>query len=155
MSHSTKDLGIVNELAEWLGSKGVVVQVAESEVQAGKSVGGKVSSLIESSDCVLAILTIGGARSEWVNQEIGYAMRAGKLVVPIVEEGVKVKGFLESLEYIPFDRRNPYDAVTRAAEYLRTLSIRKEEDEKGRVIFGGLLLLFGLLALGAIVSGGE
>lgn len=155
VSHSTKDFDIVNELAKWLESKGVVVHVAESQIQAGKAVSRKVSGLIESSDCVLAILTIGGARSEWVNQEIGYAMRAGKLVVPLVEEGVEVKGFLESLEYIPFDRRNPYDAVTRAVEYLRTLAIRKEEEERGRLVLGGLLLLFGLLTLGTMVSGGE
>lgn len=152
VSHSTKDLDIVKELAKWLRLNRVVVHVAESQIQAGKSVTKKVSGLLESSDCIIAILTIDGARSEWVNQEIGYAMRAGKLVVPIVEEGVKVKGFLESLEYIPFDRRNPYDAVTRAVEYLRTLAVRKEEEERGRIILGGLLLLFGLLAL---ASGGE
>jgi len=155
LSHSTKDLDIVNELAKWLRLNGVVVHIASSQIQAGEPLSKKVSSLLESSDCVLAILTLNGARSEWVNQEIGYAIRRGILVVPVVEEGVKVKGFLASLEYIPFDRRNPYDAVTRAVEYLRTLAVRKEEEERGRLILGGLLLLFGLLALGALASGGE
>jgi len=155
VSHSTKDLGIVNELAKWLRLNGVVVHVASSQIEAGKPIVRKISSLLESSDCVLAILTLDGARSEWVNQEIGYAIKRGMLIVPVVEEGIKVKGFLESLEYIPFDRRNPYDAVTRAVEYLRTLAVRKEEEERGRLIFGGLLLLFGLLALGALGSGGE
>lgn len=150
ISHSTKDLNVVNEFAKWLRANNVVVHIAESQIQAGKRLSEKVSKLINQSDCILAILTIEGARSKWVNQEIGFAVRGGKLVVSIVEEGVEVKGFLESLEYIPFNRRNPYDAVTRAVEYLRTLAIRKEEQERGRLIFGGLLLLFGLLALGAM-----
>lgn len=154
LSHSTKDLDVVSELAKWLKANNVVVHVAESHIQAGRRLSDKVSSLIDQSDCVLAILTVEGARSKWVNQEIGFAFHAGKLLVPIVEEGVEIKGFLESLEYIPFDRRNPYDAVTRAVEYLRALAIRKEEQERSKVIFGGLLLLFGLLALGAM-SGGE
>lgn len=152
VSHSTKDLNIVKELADWLRSNNVVVHVAESEVQAGKPLPKKISDLVESSDCVIALLTREGVRSEWVNQEIGYAIRAGKLVVPIVEEGVMTKGFLQSLEYIPFDRRNPYDAVTRAVEYMQTLALRKGEEERRRLVFGGLLLLFGLLALS---SGGE
>lgn len=150
ISHSTKDLNVVNEFAKWLRANNVVVHIAESQIKAGTRLSEKVSKLINQSDCVLAILTIEGVRSKWVNQEIGFAVRGGKLVVPIVEEGVQVKGFLESLEYIPFDRRNPYDAVTRAVEYLRTLAIRKEEQERGRLIFGGLLLLFGLFALGAM-----
>lgn len=150
ISHSIKDLNVVNEFAKWLRANNVVVHIAESQTKAGTRLSEKVSKLINQSDCVLAILTIEGVRSKWVNQEIGFAVRGGKLVVPIVEEGVQVKGFLESLEYIPFDRRNPYDAVTRAIEYLRTLAIRKEEQERGRLIFGGLLLLFGLFALGAM-----
>jgi len=147
VSHSTKDMNIVNELTKWLRANNVVVHVAELQVQAGKRLPEKVSNFINQSDCVLAILTINGARSKWVNQEIGFAVRAGKLVIPIVEEGVRVKGFLESLEYIPFDRRNPYDAVTRTVEYLRPLALRKEQQERANRIFGGLLLLFGLLAL--------
>jgi len=144
-------MNLVEELANWLISNHVVVYVAESQIEAGRPLQKKVSELIESSDCVIAILTIDGARSKWVNQEVGYAIRAGKLVVPIVEEGIDVGGFLESLEYIPFNRRNPYDAVTRTVEYMQRLSVRKEEEERKRLVFGGLLLLFGLLAL----SGGE
>ncbi|TET19315.1 toll/interleukin-1 receptor domain-containing protein [Candidatus Bathyarchaeota archaeon] len=153
VSHSTKDMDIVNELAKWLELNGVVAHVAQLQTEAGKPLAETISEGLESSNCVLAILTKDGARSKWVNQEIGYAKRAGKMVVPIVEEGVRVKGFLESLEYIPFDRRNPYDAVTRAVEYLRTLAVRKEEEERARAIFGGLLFLFGLLALAAVASG--
>lgn len=150
ISHSTKDLNVVNEFAKWLRANNVIVYIAESQVQAGERLPEKISKLINQSDCVLAFLTVEGTRSKWVNQEIGFAVRGGKLVVPIVEEGVEIKGFLESFEYIPFERRNPYDAVTRAIEYLRTLAIRKEEQERCRLIFGGLLLLFGLLALGAV-----
>jgi hypothetical protein len=155
ISHSTEDIDVVYELAKYLKLNGIIAHVSEWYEQPGESLPEKIATLINSSDCVLALLTVGGERSKWVNQEIGYARGAGKLIIPVVEDGVKVTGFLQALEYIPFSRDNPYDAVTRAVEYLNTLAIRKEQEEQGKAILGGLLLFFGFLALAAIASKGE
>jgi hypothetical protein len=146
-------MDVVYELAKYMKLNGINVHVSEWYEQPGESLPQKVASLLKASDCMLALLTVGGERSRWVNQEIGYAKGAGKPVIPVVEDGVQITGFLQSLEYIPFKRDNPYDAVTRAVEYLKTLATRKEQEERGRAILGGLLFFFGLLALGAIVSG--
>jgi hypothetical protein len=153
ISHSTEDMDVVYELAKYLKLSGINVHVSEWFEQPGESLPQKVAGLLNASDCVLALLTVGGERSRWVNQEIGYAKGVSKLIIPVVEDGVQVTGFLQSLEYIPFKRDDPYDAVTKAAEYLKTLAIRKEQEERGKAILGGLLLLFGLFALGSIVSG--
>jgi hypothetical protein len=153
ISHSTEDMDVVYELAKYLRLNGINVYVSEWYEQPGKSLPQKVATLINGSDYVLALLTVHGERSRWVQQEIGYAKGTGKPIIPVVEDGVPITGFLQSLEYISFRRDNPYDAVTRAVEYLKTLAIRKEQEERSRAILGGLLFLFGLLALGAIVSG--
>jgi len=153
ISHSTEDVDVVYELAKYLRLNGIITHVSEWYEQPGESLPEKVASLVNDSDCILALLTVGGERSRWVNQEIGYGRGAGKFIIPVVEDGVKVTGFLQGVEYIPFRRDDPYDAVTRAVEYLNTLAIRKEQEQRGRVILGGLLLFFGVLALAAI--GGE
>lgn len=153
ISHSTEDMDVVYELRKYLKLNGIDVYVSEWYEQPGKSLPQKVARLLKASNCMLALLTIGGERSRWVNQEIGFAKGAGIMVIPIVEHGLQVTGFLQSLEYIPFKRDDPYDAVTRAVQYLKTLAIRKEQEERGKAILGGILFLFGLLALAAIASG--
>jgi hypothetical protein len=103
---------------------------------------------------VLTLLTIEGNRSRWVNQEIGYAEGKGKIIIPIVEVGVKVTGFLEGREYISFKRNEPDSAVTKAMQFLKNMASKKEQDTLiGGAILAGLILLFGLLALGALKSG--
>ena len=131
-------------------SKGIITHVSEWHEQPGKSLPQKIANLIDASDCVLALLTVGGERSSWVNQEIGYSKGVKRPTIPVVEDGVEVSGFLQGLEYIRFKRDDLYDAVTKAVEYLKTLAIRKEQEEWGNIILGGLVLFFGLLALGVI-----
>ena len=146
ISHSTRDINIVHEFAKWIKSFNIDVYVAELTFQPGEPLPEKVAKMIDASDCVLAILTRGGIRSEWVNQEIGYAKKAGKILIPIVEEGVEIKGFIANLEFIPFHRNNINESVIKAANYLQGLAFQKAERERQNVFWGGLLFL-GFLAL--------
>jgi mannitol/fructose-specific phosphotransferase system IIA component len=70
-------------------------------------------------------LTEDGARSEWVNQEIGVAHGLGKDIIPIKEKGVDVKGFIEGVEWITLDRFNPDVALEKTSSYLRDLHHEK------------------------------
>jgi hypothetical protein len=146
ISHSTKDISVVHELANWIKSVNINVSVAELDFRAGQPLPDKIAKMIDGSDCVLAVLTLGGMRSEWVNQEIGYAKKAGKTIIPIVEKGVETKGFITNLEYIHFHKDNINDAVIKAANYLQRLALQKTERERQNAFWGGLMLL-GLLAL--------
>lgn len=50
-----------------------------------------------------------GATSPFVHQEIGYARKAKKLIIPLVEPGISSSqlAMLQGLEYIPFDFEDP------------------------------------------------
>jgi hypothetical protein len=120
--------------------------LAEAYPQPGTSLSGKISNAIDQSNCVIAVFTRDGVRSQWVNQEIGYAKKAAKIVIPIVEEGVPHNGFVQGIEYVPFSRENPTDAISRIIERLAQLKANKETQEK---IIAGFLILLGLLALAA------
>lgn len=145
ISHSTRDIGIVYQLKELLELYGIEAYVAELYPEPGQRLSDKISHAIEGSDCVLALLSKDGIRSEWVHHEIGYAKGKGKFILPLVEEGVEVKGFPQDLEYILFNREDPLPALNKVADYLKR---KKAEKERGDLILigAGLLLLLGLLA---------
>lgn len=146
ISHSTADLNIVQQFHYWMQVNGIDAFLAELYPQAGNLLSQKISGAIEQCDCVIAFLTQDGTRSQWVHQEIGYAHKAGKLIIPIVEEGVPTTGFVKDVEYISFRKDNPTDAINKVTQYLVKLKTNKEENE---MALAGLLILLGLFALSA------
>jgi hypothetical protein len=149
ISHSVADLGVVYQLKQWLELNGIETYLAELYPQPGVVLGDKVASAINQSDCVIGLITSAGGRSQWVNQEIGYAKAKGRLIIPVVERGESLPGFVEGREYVPFDRANPADSINRLIEYLSHLRASKEDRDKA---LAGLVIFFGLLALAAASS---
>ena len=137
-------MGIVNEFVNILKLKGIDAYMAVSDIQPGTQLWDKIESNIRSSNCVLAILTQDGSRSEMVNQEIATANAFKITVVPIVERGVKLKGVLAGREYVEFDKDNPNQAYINANNYLERLKLQIENQKfvRNLVLFGlGLWLL--------------
>ena len=99
-----EDSPIIDELAKRLRGMGIEPYLAERDPQSGRSLSARMLERIRSADLVTVFWTKRGASSEWVNQEVGAARSVGKLVVPIVEKGVRVRGLLEGVERVEFDR---------------------------------------------------
>jgi hypothetical protein len=144
ISHSTSDLDPVYQFKHWLEMNGIQTYVAELYPQPGTQLPAKIENGINWSDCLIAIMTKDGDRSAWVNQEIGYAKKANKLIVPVVEEGVDLKGFLKPLEYVAFKKESPEFAISQVVNYLVKVKANKEQQDN---LKAGLLILFGILAL--------
>lgn len=144
VSHSTADLGLVQQLQYSLETNGIETYLADLHPQPGDTLASKISKAIEQSNCLIAVLTRDGARSQWVHQEIGCAKGVGKLVIPVVEEGIPPTGFVEGVEYIRFNRENPADAINSIVNHLKRLKTNKEARE---TMVAGFLILLGLLAL--------
>lgn len=150
ISHSTRDQGLVISLANLLSKFGVEVFVAEWYLTPGERLDRKVFEQIEKSDCVVALLTRNGIRSNWVQQEIGYALRRPEMVlIPLVEKGIDQKALaaVQNKDYIEYDPYQPQQALIKASSYVKSLKLGKEEQTKILLIAGGilafLLLLFG------------
>jgi hypothetical protein len=88
LSHSMKDQAVVELLKQQIDALGVELYLAEHDPQPGRLLADKVSEAIGRSDAVVVLLTANGAAAPFVQQEIGIARHAGKLVVPIVQEGI-------------------------------------------------------------------
>jgi len=131
ISHSMveADAPIIAALVSRLSRKGVHSYLAERDAQPGRSLSSKIIENIHNSDLVAVVWTNGGSSSEWVNQEVGAARSAGKLVIPIVEKGVRVRGLLEGVERVEFDRSDPDAALESLESYLANLRAAKEQAE--------------------------
>ena len=53
-----------------------------------------------------------------MNQELGYAKKAGKRIIPLVEKGVNLPVMLQGLEYKKFDRSSLVHTCIEISELL-------------------------------------
>lgn len=110
-SHSSKDASWIAPLKNVVESVGHSMYLFEDDQQSGEYVSQKLQRAIEKADVMLVFLTPNSEHSNYVHQEIGYAMRDRKPIIPLVEVGVssQVLAMLEGREYIPFDRSSNPD----------------------------------------------
>jgi len=152
LSHSMLDASEVEKLQETIVGLGVSVYLAENDPQPGVNLAAKVLAEIKASDAVIVLLAEGGASSPWVQQEIGVAMAAGKLVVPIVQAGIDVKmAGLAGLEYISVDFASPGDAAVIVSSALEPL-VRRHAEKQARQAQQDMLVALGLVALVLLIA---
>lgn len=148
VSHSTRDQGLVMALANTLSKYGVGVRVAEWYIAAGQALSDRVRAQIKEADSIIVFLTANGTRSKWVHQEVGIALGANRLVIPLVEKGTPAEELaaLQGREYIEYDSARPQDALDRAAGYVGSLKAKKEEKERALLAVGGIIAFLLLLS---------
>jgi hypothetical protein len=147
-SHSNSD----RQWCEWLAADtvglGIDAYLAEHDQNAGKPLAERVKRNIDKCKALVVLLTHRSISSSYVQQEIGYAMGKGKLVIPLVQPGIPVSdlAMLGGLEYIEFDFHNPRPAKEGLAAELRQLAVRqRKQGELETLIAVGLCI--GVLAL--------
>ena len=147
VSHSTRDQGLVMALAKTLAEYEVAVFVAEWYLSPGQRLSAKVKGQIAVADSVVVFLTANGQRSRWVQQEVGIAVGANRLVIPLVERGTSQDDLavLTGVEYIEYDPAQPRAALDRAASYVKKLKADKETKQKALLVVGGILAFLLLL----------
>ncbi len=126
ISYSMKDARLAEEVALSLRETGVSAYVAGEDIAPGANIFDEISSHIVAADFVVVILTENVAESQWVNQEIGFAFAANKHVIPLVDIGVRIKGFLEGRALILFDSCDP-DSIESAKDRLREWVISQQK----------------------------
>jgi len=126
ISHSVRDIQYVKLLEMILKRCNIEAYIAERDEQYGRILSQKIKRNIENSDTVLVLWTRNSKHSAYVNQEIGYAEKCSKRIVPLVEEGVTPAGFLEGREYASFNEYNIKEAMEKIAAYLKQKMKEKE-----------------------------
>lgn len=131
LSHATSDAQLVAEVQTQLASLGVRVYTAEHDVRAGHNVHDKIDQAIRRCHVMVVLLTKGGNGSRYVHQEIGFAKRAGKMIVPVVTPEVARAGLgmLEGIEYIVVDEGDPSIALHTLSARIEQLARDKNRDD--------------------------
>jgi hypothetical protein len=111
LSHNTRDRAWCEWLMREAALQGIMPYLAEHDVQAGKSLAEKVEAAIDASVAVVVLITDNSVSSQYVQQEIGYARKAKKLIIPVVQTGIAAEqlGMLQGVEYVSFDFDSPHE----------------------------------------------
>jgi hypothetical protein len=112
---------------------------------AGKTAANQVHRNIDQSDCVLAILT--GNIGPAVANELNYALSKGKVIVPVVRQGVTVPPALKALRLFEF---SPWNTGEVEAEVVTFLHEQKLGKEKQQAIGALVAIGLGLFLLAAL-----
>jgi len=88
----------------------IFAYVADFYRESGRELKEKIMTEVKASNFIVTLLTQEGVKSQWVNQEIGYAYahHDETRIIPVREEEVEMKAFLEGREYTEF-HRNDYE----------------------------------------------
>lgn len=149
LSHSTQD----RRLCEWLRASaaqaGVDLYLAEHDVQPGEHLADTIKKAIRDSLAVVVLITTNSVNAPYVHQEIGVALEADKVVIPLVQPGIDASSLamLQGLKYIEFDFANPHDGRD---QLLATLHSLIEKQPAARQIPRETIVLVGL-ALAVLV----
>ncbi len=119
-SHSGKDEQIAEKLKRQLEQMGSDVYMFEHDQQPGADITEKITKAIDNYNILFTLFTKNGGQSSYVQQEIGYAKKAGKIIVPFVESGIsqEILGMVANVEYIKFDPDNPDKSISDAQTYV-------------------------------------
>jgi nucleoside 2-deoxyribosyltransferase len=154
VSHSSRDTELIAHVRSVAEHARVSLYLAEHDNQAGRSIAHKVQENLDRSDAVLVLLTHDGYSSAYVQQEIGYAIRAHKPVLPLLSRELQVASvslsMLGDAEYIVIDFDNPADACVQLSERLSQLRVKKNID----TAIQSLVLGIAIGALAALVVTG-
>ena len=122
ISHCEQDYFLAQELARTLWAVNLESFTPLSKKTEALSQAELMSFGIRHSDCVVVILTAEGIASPRVNQEIGMAVGAGQLIIPLVESGEMLPILIRHLNSIDFSIDTYDDALGKLIYNIRQLT---------------------------------
>jgi len=104
VSYAHSDGRLANLTATALESKGLACFVAHDDITCGTEFIHSLQTELSQADIVLVIVSKESIGSCWVNQEIGYAVASGALVLPMIIDETKPQGFLSTRQWKKIER---------------------------------------------------
>lgn len=147
-SHSTRDRPLVERIRARAEGAGLGLYLAEHDRQPGRQLSRKIQRAIDRCGVMVVLLTSKGYDAPYVHQEIGYALKGRKLVIPVVEHTVDPQAalaMLQGVEYVTVDFAHPDRAIDAAVGQL----VQQVEEHRRRenLVLGIALISLLLLAI--------
>ena len=118
VSHDPADLELAQELFSTVKNFPFGVHIALEDVRAGRT-RERLKGRIANSDVVVAVLTEASADSQWINQEVGYALASGVPVLPLYEREELREGYLADVDGVEIVRGDPTTTIFTLLSRLR------------------------------------
>lgn len=122
LSHLSADKVLVSSLKSELSMRGVSAFVAHDDIEPSLKWKGEIECALRSMHALATILTPDFHASKWTDQEVGWALGRGLLVLPI-RMGLDPYGFFGENQGIPGDKK-PVAAL--ASEIVRALLVNPQ-----------------------------
>lgn len=151
ISYSVDDAAVVKAIAAHLKPHAKLLYWDQSK-QPGREAWPTIYSWINAADLVVVVLTGQTlARAISVGNEVGYARRAAKRIIPLVAPDVsKIDlGCLSGITYIALDYQNPYSTLDAVKAEVIKIATEKAEQAKVLAVLG-----LAVLAIVALSEGG-
>lgn len=132
---------------------GVEPYLFEEDKQPGRFVADKLMAAIRECDAFIAVITVAGGESPYLNQEVGIALGREIPVIPVVERGYPDAklAFLQAIEYVPVDFSDQAQALSDLAGIIhRQVAAHMDAERKAaldRLLIGVVVVLVGLALL--------
>ena len=107
LSHSEDDYDLVYRVWNILNRLKVDPYMHELFPDYKKDIPTGIREVLRNCRLCITFLTAKGINSQWVQQELGIAYAFNKVIVPVIERGVKYKGFVQMIRQIPYNPNNP------------------------------------------------
>jgi TIR domain len=141
------EMALAWRLQTLAAAHGIEMYVPHHGTAKTASVAATVQQAIDGADCVLAIITT--AATQMVQNELDYALKHQKLVIPIVRTDLAghpvLSRFPRLFTFSPWD--NPGTVETQIVEFLKEQQLTKEKQQTIGALAAlglGLLVLFSL-----------
>jgi hypothetical protein len=149
VSHASKDRAWL----EWIKGRagpGVELWLAEHDPQPGTNLPTKVQR-VDRSQAVMVFITEAAQASPYVQQEIGWALKAKKPVIPVVQIGISSNelAMLQGAEYVEFHFNDPEKGRDALLTHLQVLAQKKKASDDLQT---ALLLVAALTIVGLVAS---
>jgi len=131
IAYQSRDVKFVDMISTTLTRIGHEPVVVENTSLPGENITSKVLSALNQFDIFMPIITRNSINSQWLNQEIGYAIAKKStifqginisfdFILPIIEKSTSsnIKGFLVNIEGIGFERNNPELTIANVVQVL-------------------------------------
>ena len=120
VSHLAERKAEVHELADVLRAIGFACFVAHDQIRPSRSWLREIERALRSCDLLVAYVTPGFARSEWTEQEVGWALGRDLVAIPVSVEGEVPKGFLGTYQAV---RRRPNQGAVSLARQVSAATV--------------------------------
>ncbi|ELY42603.1 toll/interleukin-1 receptor domain-containing protein [Natronorubrum sulfidifaciens] len=119
VSHAPADLELVQELFSTVKNFPFGVHITFEAIESGRT-RKRLEGRLANSDVVVAVLTAASADSQWINQEIGYAVAKGIPVLPLYDHERHRGGFVDDVDGVQINRQDPSVTIFNLLSRLRS-----------------------------------